>query len=438
MLKNLLDACGGALGFFFLGYGLAYGGSDGGGVRFIGYNDFLLLETAKSDTPGEDYIFFFFQFAFAATAATIVAGTVAERCKMSAYLCYSVFLTAVVYPVIVHAGWASDGFLSAFNTGNLYMDQGAIDFAGSAVVHLTGGTTALIAAVILGPRRGRFYDDDGQPLETPGIIKGHSAALQVLGTFILWFGWYGFNPGSALAGFGESPGYHDVVGLAAVTTTLAAASGAVGALAIDTFYEYTQTAEISYEITMAMNGCLGGLVAITAGCSVIQPWVSVIVGFIGGIIYFSFSKFLVYFRIDDAVDAIPVHFANGIWGVIAVGLFSDPVLQLRTYGSNVHHGWFYNFSDAHLLLIEFILVLFVIAWVSACMIPFFVVLKCFGLFRVDPLEEEVGLDVSHHRGHAYYDDTPSASALQALNDSRHGGGVRNVLAKPEEDDADGV
>lgn len=414
MLKNLLDACGGALGFFFLGYGLAYGKNGTADVRFIGNADFLLLDT---DT-GEGYIFFFFQFAFAATAATIVAGTVAERCKMSAYLCYSVFLTAFVYPVIVHAGWASDGFLSAFNTNKLYMDQGALDFAGSAIVHLTGGTTALIAAVILGPRRGRFYDDDGNPLDTPGEIRGHSAALQVLGTFLLWFGWYGFNPGSALKAAPD--GYHDVMGLAAVTTTLAAASGAISALAIDTLYEFTQTGEVSYEITMAMNGSLGGLVAITAGCSVIQPWLSVIVGFIGGIIYFSFSKFLVYFRIDDAVDAIPVHFANGIWGVLAVGLFSDPVLQGRVYSSTAHHGWFYNFNDATLLLIELILVLFVIAWVSACMIPFFVLLKCFGLFRVDPLEEEVGLDVSHHRGSAYYDDGPTDDAIQALNDSRHG------------------
>lgn len=420
MLKNLLDACGGALGFFFLGYGLAYGKTDTAPVRFIGNTDFLLLKTANSDNVGYNYIYFFFQFAFAATAATIVAGTVAERCKMSAYLCYSVFLTAFVYPVIVHAGWAADGFLSAFNTTKPYMGQGAIDFAGSAIVHLTGGTTALIAAVILGPRRGRFYDDDGNALETPGEIEGHSTALQVLGTFILWFGWYGFNPGSALLAAPE--GYHDVIGIAAVTTTLAAASGAVGGLAIDTLYEYIKTGEVSYEITMVMNGCLGGLVAITAGCSVIEPWLAVIVGFIGGLIYFGFSKFLIYFRIDDAVDAIPVHFANGIWGVIAVGLFSNPELQGRVYTYTKHYGWFYNFKDAHLLLIEFILVLFVIAWVSACMIPFFVVLKYCGLFRVDPLEEEVGLDISHHRGAAYNLSGPDEDAIQKLNASRHGGG----------------
>merc|ERR1719223_1821658 len=220
MLKNLLDACGGAIGFYTLGYGLSYGGEG----TFIGDTSFAL----KGFSSGPEYIGFFFQFAFAATAATIVAGTVAERCKMAAYLCYSVFLTAFVYPVVVHSTWASNGFLSAFNSGNLFFETGVIDFAGSGVVHLTGGATALIAAIILGPRKGRFYDEDGNKLATPADFSGHSSSLQVLGTFILWFGWYGFNPGSALA---ASPaGYHNVIGLAAVTTTLAAAAGCVTAM----------------------------------------------------------------------------------------------------------------------------------------------------------------------------------------------------------------
>lgn len=181
MLKNILDACGGALGFYTLGYGFAYGGDTRVGNTFIGNSYFGLQDY-------DAWAGFFFQFAFAATAATIVAGTVAERCKMAAYLCYSLFLTSFVYPVVVHSIWSSNGFLSAFNNEKLFNDVGNIDFAGSGVVHMTGGCTAMIAAIVLGPRKGRFYDEDGNPLETPTTFQPHSVALQVLGTFILWFG----------------------------------------------------------------------------------------------------------------------------------------------------------------------------------------------------------------------------------------------------------
>lgn len=179
MLKNILDACGGAIGFWTLGYAFAYG--DG---SFISSSNFVLKEAGS----GGDYIGFFFQWAFAATAATIVAGTVAERCKMSAYLCYSIFLTAFVYPVVVKSIWDTYGFLSAFADEPLW-GTGVVDFAGSGVVHMTGGATALIAAIILGPRKGRFYDEDGSPLDEPVSFPPHSVALQVIGTFILWVGW---------------------------------------------------------------------------------------------------------------------------------------------------------------------------------------------------------------------------------------------------------
>ena len=180
----------------------AYGG-DQSGLTFAGNDNFALYNFQDGD-----YAFFFFQFAFAATAATIVAGTVAERCRMSAYLCYSLFLTSFVYPVIAHSIWDDNGFLSAFvsDEKDLFRGVGTIDFAGSGVVHMTGGFTALIAAIILGPRKGRFYDEDGNPLEEPHTFAPHSVALQVLGTFVLWFGWYGFNPGSALAIDSEESG----------------------------------------------------------------------------------------------------------------------------------------------------------------------------------------------------------------------------------------
>ena len=410
MLKNILDACGGAIGFWTLGYGFAYG-DHSKTSEFIGTSSFFFLADGTSSwdddgataptqqAGGSSYIGWFFQFAFAATAATIVAGTVAERCKMSAYLCYSLFLTAFVYPVVVHSIWCTGGWLSAFEGENpLLYEVGVIDFAGSGVVHMTGGATALVAAIILGPRKGRFYDDDGNALETPGSFPPHSVALQVLGTFILWFGWYGFNPGSAL--MISTADAAAVAGLCAVTTTLSAAAGCVTALFADTLFEYFSTGEASYELTMAMNGALGGLVGITAGCSTVTPWAAIVIGIISGLVYLGFSKFLVKIKVDDAVDAIPVHFACGIWGVLAVGFFAEPGL-MGVAGYNAEKpGVFYG-GDGSLLLCELYAVLWVIAWVALTMTPFFLLLKVLGMFRVDALEEEVGLDISHHRGSAY-------------------------------------
>jgi Amt family ammonium transporter len=285
-----------------------------------------------------------------------------------------------------------------------------IDFAGSGVVHMTGGYTALIAAKILGARRGRFEDADGNPLAEPASFPAHSVALQVLGTFILWFGWYGFNPGSAL--YISTAGYDDVAGLCAVTTTLAAAAGAISALVTDTTFGYFKTGEAEYDLTYAMNGCLSGLVAVTAGTSVFTPWAAFVVGLVGGVVYCGFSALLLKLKIDDAVDATPVHFANGAWGCLAVGLLADPDRTSITYGSDLH-GLFYS-GNGNLLLVEFCGVLWIIGWVSITMIPFFLVLNFLGLFRVDALEEEVGLDISHHKGAAYDLAGPSKEDVEEL------------------------
>jgi len=408
MLKNLLDACGGAVGFWSVGYAFAYGE----GPAFIGGSMFFIKDIQGTDTNemiGYAYITFFFQWAFAATAATIVAGTVAERCKMSAYIAYSLFLTAFVYPIVVRSVWSPSGFISAFNP-DPFRGVGMIDFAGSGVVHMTGGYTALIAAKILGARRGRFEDADGNPLAEPASFPAHSVALQVLGTFILWFGWYGFNPGSAL--YISTAGYDDVAGLCAVTTTLAAAAGAISALVTDTTFGYFKTGEAEYDLTYAMNGCLSGLVAVTAGTSVFTPWAAFVVGLVGGVVYCGFSALLLKLKIDDAVDATPVHFANGAWGCLAVGLLADPDRTSITYGSELH-GLFYS-GNGNLLLVEFCGVLWIIGWVSITMIPFFLALNFLGLFRVDALEEEVGLDISHHKGAAYDLAGPSKEDVEEL------------------------
>jgi Amt family ammonium transporter len=422
LLKNLLDACGGAIGFYTLGFGFAYGATKNGGTSFIGTSNFALVDYENGAGGGADYIGFFFQFAFAPTAATIVAGTVAERCKMAGYLCYSIFLTAFVYPVVVHSIWSSDGFLSAFNSyeGYPWRGVGMIDFAGSGVVHMTGGATALIAAVVLGPRRGRFYDEDGNVLETPVSFPAHSTALQVLGTFVLWFGWYGFNPGSAL--MIGNPASAATAALCAVTTTLAAATGCVTAMFFDSIMDHRVTGEVAYDLTMAMNGALAGLVAITAGCSVVSPWASIIIGAVAGLVYYGFSKLLIKLRIDDAVDAVPVHFANGMWGVFSVGLFSQADLQVIAGFSDADQGVFMG-GKGDLLLCQVCGILWICGWVCVLMTPFFLAINAIGIFRVDSLEEEVGLDISHHKGAAY--DLTSAKQqdveeLMEIRASRHG------------------
>lgn len=320
---------------------------------------------------------------------------------------------------MVHSIWSADGFLTAFRD-DPFRGVGVVDFAGSGVVHLCGGATALVAAIVLGPRKGRFYDEDGNPLETPHNFPAHSVSLQVLGTFILWFGWYGFNPGSALVI--DNSASTAVAALCAVTTTLAAACGCATCMFFDSFIDARMTGEVSYDLTMAMNGCLAGLVGVTAGCSVVQPWAACVIGIIAGLVYYSFSKFLVMMKIDDAVDAIPVHFANGMWGTLAVGFFADPKLMAVADYAEGKGGVFYGVGG-DLLICQIVAVLWVCGWVFAVMTPFFLALNALDMFRVDALEEDVGLDISHHRGSAYNLSAPKREDIEELMEvraSRHG------------------
>lgn len=398
LLKNLLDAVGAAFGFFTVGYAFAQGGGDNSFIGTEGKWFFL-----KGVSKGYDFVHWFFHYAFASTAATIVAGTVAERCKMQAYLCYSVMLTSFVYPVVNHSIWNVNGFLSMGADPRPILDVGMIDFAGSGVVHMVGGATSLVAAIILGPRIGRFHDRFGRPLSEPMPFPPHSVSLQILGTFILWIGWYGFNPGSTMGITKE--GQADTAGLCIVTTTLAAAAGSFSALFTDTLLGYMKHNEAEYDITHAMNGALSGLVGITAGCSVVEPWAGAVIGFVSGWVYVGSSDLIIRLKIDDAVDAIPVHLFSGIWGCLAVGLFAEPSRTQNVYGITKHFGLFYDWGrgsgDGVLLLVQFIGVLWIIGWTVGIMTPFFLLLNYIGWFRVDPQEEVVGLDISHHCGPAY-------------------------------------
>jgi len=386
LLKNVLDACAGALGFWSIGYALAYGEADGGNP-FIGNTHFFM-----TNWSGQSYQGWLFQFAFAATAATIVSGAVAERTKMAAYLGYSFVLTAFVYPVVVHWVWATAGWLSAFNAAPL-LGTGMIDFAGCGVVHMTGGISALLGAYVVGPRIGR-YDADGRLVEIPG----HSSTLQALGTFILWVGWYGFNPGSTLA----ITGLGDVAGRAAVTTTLSAAGGAVSCLAI---YKASSHA---FDLGQTLNGALAGLVSITAGCSVVEPYAAVIIGLIGALVYTGWSEFVKRkLKIDDVVDASAVHFACGAWGLLAAALFATKENYASAYGIDEpeFYGAFYApTGKGHQMFVNAIIGIVVItAWVTALMLPFFYAMNMAGLLRSPPEEEEAGMDVSKHGGSAYPD-----------------------------------
>lgn len=368
-----------------------------------------------------NHAFWFFQFTFACALSSIVAGTIAERTQMKGYLYYSLFLVGFAYPVVAHAFWSTNGFLANVNAEPLW-GSGAIDFAGSGPVHMMGGVTALMAAIVLGPRLGRFYDEDGQPLETPNDIPGHSTPLAILGTFALWFGWYGFNPGSTFGASTTDLG--QVAARVAVNTTLAACAGALSAMFTSTWMDYRVSGLHTYDLAYIMNGLLTGLVAITAGCASVEGWAAVVIGIIAGWVYLLGSKLLIKLRIDDAVDAIPVHLFGGLWGLIATGLFSAPDLMEQAYGQSDHVGWFYEWNRGSgnftLLGIQLIGILFIAGWTVALMYPFFYMLNFFGSLRVDPLEEEAGLDISRHRGPGYSVDTSEHenAAAKSLRESR--------------------
>jgi len=400
MLKSLLDVCGSSIAFYLVGYAFAYGG-EGDHMTFIGNSNFLL---DVNDETGFTHIHFIFQFTFAATATTIVAGTLAERCQMNAYLFYSMMLTGFVYPVIVHAIWTSNGFLSA-GASNPLFGIGMIDFAGSGVVHVTGGATSLLASKLLGPRKGRFHDEKGELLEVPTPFPGHSKSLQMLGTFILWFGWYGFNAGSAVDINSDVKLKLPVIAVAVVNSTLSGSAAGIVALFTNLIVQERMTGEPMYKLSAAMNGCLTGLVAITGSCGIVEPWAAIVIGIVAGWVFLFSSHLLVKYCIDDAVDAIPVHLAGGAWGVVATGLFASPRGLKHWYGySDVslvdHVGWFYSWgrssSDFALLGCQIIGLLCILSWVTLIMFPFFVLLNYIGIFRADSLEEVVGLDVSYH------------------------------------------
>jgi ammonium transporter, Amt family len=358
IMKNLMDFAVGAIAYFAIGWGLMYGASVGG---FIGSDQFFL-----AGATSEVFRDWFFQVVFAATAATIVSGAMAERTRYSGYLVYSIFISGLIYPVSGHWIW-NGGWLSS---------MGFHDFAGSTVVHSVGAWAALVGAIMIGARRGKYVKIGDQV--TVKAIQGHNMPLAALGVFILWFGWYGFNAGSTLAGMDTDIAY------VATTTTLAASAGAIAAM----FTSWIWFGKP--DPSMSLNGALAGLVAITAGTWVISPGASILVGLIGGILVVASVEFIdKVLHVDDPVGAISVHGVVGAWGTLAVGLFGD----IEKIGSGLSRGGQIG--------VQLVGIVSVFAWVVVTAFILFGVLKAAKLLRVSEEDEMLGLDISEHGAESY-------------------------------------
>jgi Amt family ammonium transporter len=355
IMKNVMDASAGALVFFAVGFGLMFGHSWGG---FIGTDGFFL--TGVGDKPQAwTFAFYFFQAVFAATAATIVSGAVAERIKFSGYLVFSVAITGVIYPVFGAWAWGS-----LFNGGGWLESLGFIDFAGSTVVHSVGGWAALAGALVVGPRGGKYAEDG-----TPRSIPGHSLPLAALGVFILWLGWFAFNAGSTTAG---SPAIAKI----ALNTFVAAGAGAATAMAVTWIDGGTPDA------TMTLNGVLGGLVGITAGCAALTPPYAILTGAVAGFIVVYATRALERI-VDDPVGAIAVHGVCGAWGTLAAGLFNAEgftVYQLGVQVVGVAAAFLWTFPVSFAL--------------------FYILDQTIGL-RIRNESEQIGLDRLEHDVEAY-------------------------------------
>ena len=351
--KVIIDITFGGIAFFIVGFGIAYGSSNGWFAIDFGIMDKDLgLGLTVSNN-----LFWFIQLGFAIAAISIVSGALAERMKLFSYAILVVFFCALVYPIVANWVWNPNGWLAI---------RGFNDFAGSAAVHAMGGFAALAAAIVLGPRIGK-YSKDGKS----NTIPGHNLPLASVGAFILWFGWFGFNPGSSLGAVGN----WELIGSVVVNTFLASASGGIATM-IYTYFTYSKI-----DITMVINGVLAGLVSITAGCNVVGPTSAIIIGAIAGVLVDLAVVFFDKIKVDDPVGAIAVHGVNGLFGTMAVGFFA------------IEGGLFYGGGIS--LLVTQILGVITIALFSFTVT--FIIMKFLKLtigVRISSEDEEAGIDAS--------------------------------------------
>lgn len=381
IMKNLMDFCLGTVSFMILGSSLLLGSSDWALGGFIGkpsWDLFLHFENY-------DWSSFVFNLVFCATAATIVSGAMAERTKFSAYCVYSAIISLLIYPIEAHWIW---------NPGGWLVKLGFHDFAGSCAIHMVGGISALIGAALLGPRIGKFNKDENGKVVKVHTFPGHNLPLGALGVFILWFGWYGFN-GAAATSVPQ-------LGTIFLTTTIAPALATVSCM-IFTWIKYGKP-----DVSMCLNASLAGLVAITAGCDVVDAFGSAIIGIISGLLVCFGVWFLDHvLHVDDPVGAVAVHFMNGLWGTLAVGLFATTSVP----ANDVYDGLFYG-GGFTVLGVQALGVVCILAWTSVTIaLTFFIIKKTIGL-RVSAEEEVLGLDATEHNlPSAYADFMPSTVSM---------------------------
>ena len=358
MMKNLMDFSIGSIAFWAIGFGLMFGATTTG---WFGTSGFFLSDFSPDGDPWV-LAFWMFQVVFAATAATIVSGAMAERTKFTGYIIYSALVSALIYPIFGSWAWGS-----LFNGQGWLEGFGFIDFAGSTVVHSVGGWAALAGAIVLGPRLGK-YTKDGKIKP----IMGHNIPLAALGVFILWLGWFGFNPGSTTTA-------DTSIAMIFVNTNLAAAAGCCMSMIVS-WIKFGKP-----EVGMSLNGALAGLVAITAGCANVLPGSAIIIGAIAGVIVVFSVMFFDKIKIDDPVGAVSVHGMNGAWGTLAAGIFNI------------------GGTSASMIGVQLLGIAACFLWTfPTTFIMFKLIDKTMGL-RVSPEEEMEGLDYAEHGGIAYPD-----------------------------------
>jgi len=392
MLKNLTDVCGGTLCWWSFGWMIAYGAGDdpsmfAGNEQYFGDSFFADVTSDGTHVPTNQPLGWFFQWAFCGAAATIVSGGVAERILFPGYAIYTVCMTTFIYPVVVYWTWSGSGWL--YGGEDAITDIGYYDFAGSGIVHMTGGVGALVGAIILGPRTGRFTAENADEEFAP-----HNVPFCVLGTFILWFGWYGFNCGSTLGLSSTATG--QLAAHVAMNTTIAAATGGITVLLL-------KLAVLKkYDVSGMCNGILAGLVSITAPCGNVINWSAFVIAIIGGFVYFGASSLLKLLKIDDPLDAFAVHGACGAWGALAAVLFdmgkgfdffngwSGFSCSVDADGNCYSGGWTSAFGA------QVVGIIVIALWVAGTSTAVFLPLRLLGILRASDEVQQKGMDEHKH------------------------------------------
>eukprot|EP01104_Vermistella_antarctica_P012256 TRINITY_DN3513_c0_g1_i1.p1 TRINITY_DN3513_c0_g1~~TRINITY_DN3513_c0_g1_i1.p1 ORF type:complete len:442 (+),score=73.25 TRINITY_DN3513_c0_g1_i1:156-1481(+) len=391
ILKNFIDCSIGVIAFYCIGYGIGFGPSEWSGGVLGGDFYFLIGQPDLAD--------FLFQLVFAATAATIVSGALAERTQVFSYMIYTSLVSGIIYPVIAQWMWNEDGWMVTLG------ENGVLDFAGGGVVHLLSGCIALTGAYLVGPRAGRFRGDG-----KVGDFPMHNFPLAALGVLILWYTWHSFNAGST---GGLSQGRDEVAAKVAVVTSLGAATSMLVVL----LCRYILTRK--YDISQSMNGVLAGLVSITAPCGYVEPWAGVVIGGVGGLLYVGTSWLVMRVKIDDPLEVVAVHGSTGLWGMISVGLLGTKSnIEDATLRTTSEWGLFYG-GGVEQLGLQVLGIVIILAWGLSTGFVLFFTLKYFRILRVGAETELAGMDITKHGGDAYPEferRNPEENLLNSIGD----------------------